>query len=83
MHTRAQVQSEFEAWVAARGPWTGRPALDPLTGAEVPGERLLERLRGCADAMSPGACRVLGLEPEATYAQGVEALLAGSAPAVP
>lgn len=81
MHARGQLQAEFEEWVASRGPWTGIPATDPLTGDQVPGERLLERLRGCADAMSPGTCRTLRLEPESSYAEGVEALVAGVAPA--
>lgn len=80
MHARAQVQVVFEDWVASGGPWTGAPALDRLTGARLSPERLLERLRGCADEMSPGACRILGLDPEATYAEGVEALRAGAAP---
>ncbi len=80
MHARAQVQVTFEEWVVARGPWTGAPALDPLTGAQVAAGRMLERLRACDDAMSPAACRALGLDPEATYADGVAALRAGAGP---
>ena len=80
MHARAQLQVGFEDWVASGGPWTGAPALDPLTGARMPAERLLERLGGCADEMSPAVCRALGLDPGAGYAEGVEAIRAGTGP---
>jgi len=80
MRVRAQVQVVFEDWVASGGPWTGAPALDPLAGARIPAERLLERLGGCADQMSPAVCRALGLDPEASYADGVEAIRAGTGP---
>jgi hypothetical protein len=80
MHARAQLQAVFEDWVASGGPWTGAPALDPLNGAHVPSERLLERLGGCADTMSPRVCRALGLDPEASFSEGVAALRAGAGP---
>ncbi len=77
MRARAQLQVVFEEWVCTRGPWRGTVPVDPMLGEPVAADRLLERLRRCEDAMSPAACRALGLDREATYAEGVELLTSG------